>query len=174
MIFKKWVLLTTFILLCFGCNKTEQDFSKIPSDKISQLHVSGAYNFYDARPEIALPQTEAYSCVGYQIKVKYPAESVISFYEEKLKGLGFELYIDSKWTGGKYEWQAFGDSTNKVKPCNCQYLRDWVNKDKTRVAMLSINYYSQFVNKRYECSPKPDNDLAYVTVWSVAYEHRIK
>jgi hypothetical protein len=175
MTFKNWVLSTTFILMCLGCNKPEPDFSGIPSDNISQLHVPGAHDFYDAGPrDITFPETDAYSCVGYKVRMKYPAESIISFYQGKLKGLGFEPYKDSKWTHGKYEWQSFFNNGFKEKPCTCQYLEDWVNKDKTRIAMLAINYYSPVINKRYECGSKPNDDLARVTIFSEPYEARIK
>jgi hypothetical protein len=118
------------LLLGFGCNKPEQELSKIPSDAITKLYVSGASDFYDARPRgVILPKPDVYSCVGYKLKMKYPAKSVISFYQEKLKDLGFEPYKDSKLTGGKYEWQSFADGVFKK---TALYLSIWRGLDKKR------------------------------------------
>ena len=160
------------VFFCLGCPKTpDEQLSAIPNDAVTRLYYPGAYHFQDARP--ATPKVNdgaVYSSVGYRISIKYPAKEIVVFYREKLSALGYEIYQDSKSTGGKCEWGCRADETNKKNPCIYRCLSDWVNQDKTRVAFLSIEYYSPYINDRNECGFKPDNNSAYVVVSSFPYE----
>ena len=172
---KKIVLTVIMLGFHIGCFKSNDDLLKIPTDEITRLHVSGAHHFYDSRTHDSnLPKAEVYSSVGYQAKISYPAESVIEFYQLKLKELGFVPYKDSKWTNGKYQWMSFIDGKNKLSRCTYQYLEDWVNKDKTRIAAISIEYHSPFFDQHENCAQNPNNDWVQVTIISEPYEWRIK
>jgi hypothetical protein len=168
-------LIFGLLLLSCSCQKSENISASIPTDAITKLYVQDAYDFFDARPlDSRKIKPEIYTAVGYHVKLKYPAESIISFYKEKLKELGYQPYLESKWTNGKYEWQVFVDERNKLAPCHYQYLADWVNKDKSRIINLVIEYRSSLLNGRYDCAELPNNDMAQVAIVSESYEWRIK
>jgi hypothetical protein len=160
----------------YGCQKNSIDFSEIPSDIVTSVHPSDAFDFFDARPK-SVPNpndVNIYSAVGYKLKIKYPAESLIAFYQEKLKALGFVPYKDSKWTNGNFKWDTFVDGTEKENPCVYQFIMDWVNKDQTRISGLVIRYFSQSSKTSPICDEKPPNDNALVVIMSEPYEWRIK
>jgi hypothetical protein len=169
-------LICGLILFACGCQKSESIPESIPTDAVTRLYVQGAYGFFDDRPLASRElKPEIYNGVGYLVRLKYPAESIISFYKEKLKDLGYQPYLESKWTNGKYEWQVFAaDGNNPLGPCRYQYGEDWVNKDKTRIVYLVVQYHSPFSNTHYDCAELPNNDLAKVFINSESYEQRIK
>ncbi len=146
----------------------------LPTDAVTSLYVKGAYKFKDGRPKGSDPTSTLSTCVTYRVSVKYPAPSLTSFYAEKLKALGFVPYKDSKWSGGKMEWKNFMDTGLRGMPCTYEYLADWVDQGKTRVAMLSIRYLMESDGVAKDCWDHPDNDVAFVTVWSEPYANRIK
>jgi hypothetical protein len=160
----------------YSCKKNSLDFSAIPSDVVTAIHPLDAFDFFDARPKnIPNPSdVNIYSAVGCKLKIGYPAESLISFYQEKLKTLGFVPYKDSKWTNGNFKWSTFVDGTVKENPCVYQFCMDWINKDKTRIANLIIRYSSQSSKTTAFCDEEPANDNAVVVIISEPYEWRIK
>jgi len=164
-----------FLFVC-GCQKPESIPSSIPTDTVTNLYVQGAYGFFDARPlDSRVSKPEVYNAIGYEVRLKYPAENLVSFYEEKLKELGYQPYLESKWTHGKYEWQVFAaDRDNPLGPCRYQYLADWVNKEKSRIVDLAVEYHSPFLKPHYDCAEAPANDFAQVIIISEPYEWRIK
>jgi hypothetical protein len=164
--------LVSLVFLFLGCPKNpEEQLAGIPHDGVTRLYVPGAYHFIDARP--TNPKSSdavVYSSVGYKLTVKFPAKAVADFYQEKLASLGYVPYLESKATGGKREWGSAADETDKEEPCIYRYLADWVNKDKKRVAFLSIEYRAAYINNHNDCGFTPNNLSARVVVTSFPYE----
>ncbi len=168
-------LIFGLLLFIYGCHKTENVPASIPTDIITKLYLPNAYDFYDARPTDSInTQSEIYSAVGYYLKTKYPTESTVSFYIERLKELGYQPYLESKWTNGKYNWQVFAESDKGSANCRYQNLEDWINKDRTRIVNLIIQYRASPSNENYDCAELPSNDLAQIAIISEPYEWRIK
>ncbi len=164
------------LAICIGCSQKNPSSSTIPFDEVSGIHPADAFDFFDARPkDIPNPSdTKVFSCVGFKLKTRYPAESVIAFYKEKLKAMGYVPYKDSKWTGGKYKWVNFIGGSKGQNTCVYQYMMDWVNKDQTRIANLGIYYYSPVSKTTSMCGEKPETDLTQAFIMSEPFEWRIK
>jgi hypothetical protein len=168
-------LIFGLLLFIYGCHKTENISASIPTDTITKLYLPNAYDFFDARPtDSRNTEPKVYSAVGYYLKTTYPAEATVSYYVERLKELGYQPYLESKWTNGKYNWQVFVKSDKGSASCNYQYFEDWINKDKTRLVNLAIQYHSLATNKNFNCAESPSNDLAEIIIISEPYEWRIK
>jgi hypothetical protein len=174
MMFQKvsYIFLAVSLFFCLGCPKNpEEQLAAIPNDEVTRFYVSGAYHFIDARPaEPKSSDAAMYSSVGYKLTIKFPAKAVVDFYQEKLTALGYEPYKNSKITKGKREWGSAVDEKDKEEPCIYRFLADWVKKDKTRVAFLSIDYHSTYINNSNDCGFAPNNNSAYVVITSFPYE----
>lgn len=158
-----FILITS--LFYSGCE------SNIYTDEITRISYPGASDLRDGRPleDVVSKKSTPYSRLEYQVEIKYPAESMISFYQEKFEALGYEPVGVSKW-----ESERDVVFKGNASQCSFRFNKAWANKEKTRVAEITIRYYSPlhyYDGMHGECPFEPDTLTVYVNVDSYPYNN---
>jgi hypothetical protein len=101
--------------------------------------------------------------VTYKVKLLYPSKDVLSYYDNKLNDIGWLSFVQPAFRDR--EWHSFIDETQRGAPLVHQLLATWVNRDKKRMIVLGLKYYSTKLNvKEKHSAKKPDNDIQEVTL----------
>jgi hypothetical protein len=148
------------------------------TDEVTSIWYPGAYNIWDNKleMEISLKNDTSFSNFEYRVDIKYPAESMVSFYAEKLKALGYAPLAGPAWNKEIYR----GPMNSSL--CVNQFFECWIKKNKTRKAIIIIEYYSQPsypilsshpaypIMSEPSCKSEPDNASARVKIYSYPYK----
>lgn len=148
----KNVLLVLFILLYAGgarvalpCNGDESSIIELRYPKS-----------YDAKTYQSI--TEDVRNVRYKVRLSFPSTEVLDFYDKRLKHMGWIPFIQPAYRAR--EWGHFIDGTVKGTPLVHQLLATWMNRDKSRMILLALTYYSTKYNiKEKYSTTEPDNDI---------------
>jgi hypothetical protein len=105
--------------------------------------------------------------VIFKVHLTFPSKEVLYFYDNKLKEIGWTPFCEPYYIENDRKWQKYimwpveGDALkHQLKH---QLLAKWVNKDKTRMLLLAIVYYSKNITKEEQINAaKPNNDLQVV------------
>lgn len=119
---------------------------------------------YDARTFQLGPECRN---ITYKIRLPFPSQEVVQFYDHKLKAIGWVPFIEPNYPESNRTWQHFIDDTLEGHPLINHLLAEWVNKDKNKVVSLGIRYISIYPNKQeimYAKEPYPNNDIQEVTL----------
>jgi len=79
--------------------------------------------------------------VTYKVKLRYPAQQVLEFYEKEMKLLGFQPFIEDYYKYADRHWQSYIDSTLKGEPYVAKLNADWVDTAKIKRVSLILEYY---------------------------------
>jgi len=111
---------------------------------------------YDAKTYQSI--TENVRNVRYRVRLSFPSRAVLDFYDDRLKHMGWVPFIQPAYRNR--EWGHFIDGTVQGTPLVHQLLATWMNKDKSRMILLALTYYSTKYNIKEKYSAKePDNDI---------------
>ena len=119
------------IVFLFNGVSNSQDSQVDPYPSIAIPVMKGAY-----RVKRFFNEPKGTKSLNYHIKIKYPADIVIKYYESHFKGLG---WISSK-DETQRQWECFIDSTIETKPKVRQFLASWSNPKSKVEAFLALRY----------------------------------
>lgn len=99
--------------------------------------------------------------VRYKVRLAFLSKEVLQFYDNKLKEIGWVHFTQPAYRDR--EWHTFIDGTAKRAPRIHQLLATWENKDKSRMIVFGLRYYSTKMTMKDKYSAKePDNDIQEV------------
>ena len=98
--------------------------------------------------------------ISFETQLAYPSRAVLEFYERELTRLG--------WSSAKEprKWDCFEDLTIEGHPVVYQLGAKWTNRERTRMVLVVLRYYSFGVTDKEKglgC-PGPKNDMQKVYV----------
>lgn len=111
------------------------------------------YDVYgkDSFPEIKLPlypkairinhiinRPEGTKSVSYKVRIKWPAQELIEFYESEFEQMGFSKYSADGYGRGK--WFQFIDGTKKNEPEVNRFIETWADKNHSIRVLLHLDY----------------------------------
>jgi hypothetical protein len=101
--------------------------------------------------------------VLYKVRLSFPSKEVLQFYDDKLKDIGWVTFVEPAYREGDRKWRNFIDGTVEGHPLVHQLLATWANKDKSRMIVFALRYYStkMTVKEKYHAK-EPDNDIQEV------------
>ena len=79
--------------------------------------------------------------ITYYLKIEYPANEIVSFYEKQMAVLEFHPFIEDYYKYSDRNWESFVDSTRKENPYIAQFMADWVDAERSKRAKLILRYY---------------------------------
>jgi len=79
--------------------------------------------------------------VSYTVKWPYPAPGVLEFYDEAMRKIGYEPFVEDHLKYADRTWQTFIDSTIKGQPYVAQLNARWVDPKREVRAVLNLRYY---------------------------------
>ncbi len=98
--------------------------------------------------------------ISFETKLPYPSRAVLGFYERELIRLGWSSVKEPR------KWDCFEDLTIDGHPVVYQLGAKWANRERTRVVLVVLRYYSSGVTDKEKGAgcPGPKNDVQHVYV----------
>lgn len=101
----------------------------------------------------------------YEVRSPYPSKKVIEFYDNELKKIGWIPFIEPYYKDSDRVWNCYVDLTINGAPLKHELVAKWVNKQKDRMVMVILTYYSYPPERKENyCNTGPDNNIQAVTV----------
>jgi hypothetical protein len=92
------------------------------------------------------------SYLHYEIKINFPAEEVINYYDNAFAHMNFRNYSEDGY--GMRRWENFNYSSGEWEPTNdapARFIATWVDEKQKRRAVLSLGYeYKANTNKEWK------------------------
>jgi len=79
--------------------------------------------------------------VSYTVKIPYPAPDVLKFYDEAMRKIGYESFVEDHLKYADRIWQTFIDGTIKGQPYVAQLNASWADPKREVIAILNLRYY---------------------------------
>ena len=79
--------------------------------------------------------------VSYKVKMPYPAPDVLNFYDEAMRKIGYEPFVEEHLKNADRKWQTFVDSTKKGQPYVAQLNARWTDPKRKVRTILNLRYY---------------------------------
>lgn len=103
--------------------------------------------------------------ISYKAKLKYPSKEVLDFCDKKLEGLGWLKKIEYTPEVGDRGWIDFIDGTKEEKPLVHKLFASWHDKNKHKIVILLLKYYSYNLSEKEKLYAKvPNTDVLNVIV----------
>ncbi len=107
--------------------------------------------------------------VKYKVDLLFPSKDVVRFYDDKLEALGWIPFTEPNYPESDRTWDQIIDGTIKGAPIAHRLLAEWVNKDHSRIVVLSLRYLSVYSNEKektylYATKTPPNNIIQEVTL----------
>lgn len=128
------ILLSTCCLFVFSCNKPKYHvYGKDPFPQINLPVFTDAFQVHHVinRPEGA-------KSVQYKVKIKWPAQELINFYNSEFDKMGLSKYSKDNYGGGG--WEHFIDGTQKGSLGSNRYFETWVDKNHSIRILIVFDY----------------------------------
>ncbi len=112
------------------------------------------------------PQRADMRGIGYNVCLSFPSKGVLRFYDDKLKEIGWVPFEQPYHHEYNREWMNYIDGTIEGHPLVHQLYAEWVDKEKIRMVVLVIRYYSFYLNREEKmyAQGEPNNDIQNVEV----------
>ncbi|MEW6657338.1 MAG: hypothetical protein AB1424_01630 [Thermodesulfobacteriota bacterium] len=149
-----------FFILLFAAGTRVSWSGNIDEDYIIGLRYPKSYDvktYQDIIPNVR--------AVKYKVRLSFPSKEVLLFYNKKLKDMGWLPFVQPNYPENDRKWWQFVDFRVEGKPLVHQLIAEWVNKDRTKMVFLAIQYYSIYLNKEwnvYASEKNPNNDIQEV------------
>lgn len=100
--------------------------------------------------------------VSFKVRLPFPSDTVLRFYDRELRKMGWEPFAESSYENNYRRWDCFEDWSQKGNPLIHQLGAKWANKEKTRMVLLVLAYYSYGVERTGVECPGPQTDVQEV------------
>jgi len=81
--------------------------------------------------------------VSYNVSIYYPAQELISFYQNKMKALGFTHFKEENSNPEGHKWGFYNDGTIKDSPDVAHLNISWVDERKRAILILKYFWYEK-------------------------------
>lgn len=130
-----WQFFLLFSTLCFTACEESRSINVTLSDLFYPKHV---------KVSIVEKEAEGIFSVHFQYEKKYPSLEIYEFYNNGLKKRGWEKIQWFQPQRSNDMWQHFfEEKENGTVDEVFQYLSAWCDKNKTKLAVLSLRYVDQ-------------------------------
>ncbi len=128
------ILLSTCCLFVFSCNKPK--YHVYGKDPFPQINLPVFTNAFQVHHVINRP--EGAKSVQYKVKIKWPAQELINFYNSEFDKMGLSKYSKDNYGAGG--WEHFTDGTQKSSLENNRYSETWADKNHSIRILLFFDY----------------------------------
>ena len=94
--------------------------------------------------------------VSYNVKIFYPANEVMEFYEAEMRRLGYKPTVDKVFDK---DWHSFVDGTKQGEPYVAQLSASWTDQSQNVRTVLILRYYWYVDQKRTAIILESNEDL---------------
>jgi hypothetical protein len=77
----------------------------------------------------------------YEVRLYYPAEELIEFYETEMVKLGYNPFVEEYYEYADRKWQYYVDGTVKGNPEVASFSASWSDAEKKHRVILLLKYY---------------------------------
>lgn len=102
--------------------------------------------------------------ISFETRLRYPSDDVLRFYDRELQRLGWSPVADQAGKKIYRTWMCFPDATKPGVPDVHQFVAAWANRDKQRMVLLAIRYFSNEQRGARRVCDEPNNDVQHVDV----------
>lgn len=132
------LMIVIFSPLCMECSSKDQK-PKINNAELKDFEIP-MYGYAENVEPYTL-EDGLIRGVAYTVKIPYPPPDVLDFYDEAMRKIGYEPFVEEYLKYADRKWQTFVDSTKKGQPYIAQLTASWADpKSKVRT-VLNLRYY---------------------------------
>ena len=155
-----FILFMSAVCLTIGCSSQSPPKEDKDIELLKKLIVPNAY-------EVVVGHDNKLNLksISYKVKSKYPSMEVLEFCDNKLETMGWQKKIESAPARGDRGWFQFIEGTMKEEPLVHQLAARWNNKEKSKLVILLLRYYSYNLTERGKLSADaPNTDILNVII----------
>jgi hypothetical protein len=132
------LMVVIFFPLCMECSSKDQK-PKINNLELKDFEIP-MYGYAENVKPYTL-EDGLIRGVTYTVKMPYPAPDVLSFYDEAMRKIGYEPFVEEHLKYADRKWQTFVDSTKKRRPYIAQLTASWADGKRETRTTLILQYY---------------------------------
>lgn len=149
-------------VVCLNTSCSSQSLPKEDKD-VALLKTLVIHNAYDV--VVGHDNKLGLKSIAYKVRLKYPSMEVLDFCDKKLEELDWQKKIWHTPDRGDRGWFQFIEGTMKEEPLVHQLAARWNNKEKSKLVVILLRYYSyNLTEKEKLCADVPNTDILNVIV----------
>ncbi|MBI9089154.1 MAG: hypothetical protein JEZ12_08060 [Desulfobacterium sp.] len=147
------------ILFLSGCTSTETSIEKQQVNEFKNFQPPVYMTAVNIKEKFY--KKHLIKKVRYNIKMTYPAEEIIKFYDDEMSNNHFEPFFDSSYKENNRKWNSYVDGTIEDEPYVIIHNMSWTNQNQTQRATLVLKYYWRNKEKRIVLNDNQDLNVEF-------------